>query len=79
MVGDFDQNIYTWRGADIQYINEFVKRTKPKIMNLGNSYRLGTSLRDLSQKLIKSIELYEFFRKRFYKGYKLNAKGKYNE
>lgn len=78
MVGDFDQNIYNWRGADIQYIDEFVRSRNPKTMYLGNSYRMGESLKNLSQKLIKSFIPYEFFRKRLYKGYKLNAKGRYN-
>jgi superfamily I DNA/RNA helicase len=79
MVGDFDQNIYTWRGASIQYIDQFVRARSPKIVNLANSYRLGKSLRDLSQKLITSFPPYEFFRRRFYKDYQLHAKGKHDE
>lgn len=59
MVGDFDQNIFTWRGVDLAAINEFLKdridlKTKKDIKYLGNTYRLGQPLLDLSQKLICS-------------------------
>lgn len=78
MVGDFDQNIYTWRGSDIKAIDEFLSTRPHKIMNLGNSYRLGQSLKDISQLLIRSFLPYRLFRDRFYKDYQLTAKGKYN-
>lgn len=69
MVGDFDQNIYTWRGSDIKAIDEFLSTRPHKIMNLGNSYRLGQSLKDISQLLIRSFLPYRLFRDRFYKDY----------
>ena len=78
MVGDFDQNIYTWRGSDIKAIDEFLRTRPHRIMNLGNSYRLGQSLKDVSQLLIRSFLPYRLFRDRFYKDYHLTAKGKYN-
>ena len=84
MVGDFDQNIFTWRGVDLGTINEFLKgrinfNSKKDIKYLGNTYRLGQHLLDLSQKLISSNREYHMFRDRFYRHYKLKARGKYNE
>jgi ATP-dependent DNA helicase RecQ len=58
MVGDFDQNIYNWRGADIKFIDQFLRARNPTILHLAHSYRLGNSLKDLSQKLIKSFPPY---------------------
>ncbi len=78
MVGDFDQNIYNWRGADIQFIDQFIRARNPTILHLAHSYRLGKSLRDLSQKMITSFPPYDFFRRRFYRKYSLNAKGKHD-
>lgn len=79
MVGDFDQNIYNWRGADIKFIDQFLRARNPTILHLAHSYRLGSSLKDLSQKLIKSFPPYEFFRRRFYRDYTLHAKGQHDK
>lgn len=81
MVGDFDQNIFTWRGVDLGAINSFLRERidfKKDIKYLGNTYRLGQHLLELSQKLIRCNLDYVMFRNRFYKGYKLKARGKYD-
>ena len=79
MVGDFDQNIYNWRGADIKFLDQFIRARNPTILYLAHSYRLGNSLRDLSQTMITSFPPYEFFRRRFYRDYILHANGKHDK
>lgn len=34
MLGDFDQNIYTWRGSNVGFINEYIKTKQHKIVYL---------------------------------------------
>lgn len=52
MFGDFDQNIYTFRGANLNYIKDFLHQYGSQTKYLENSYRLNNSVKNLSQKLI---------------------------
>jgi len=69
MVGDFDQNIYTWRGSDMNNIIDFLDRHPPDIRYLKNSYRLSQPVMDLSQGLITSVPSYNTLRNKYYSGY----------
>ena len=54
VVGDPDQTIYTWRGADIHYLLDFDKKfegTKTVMMN--DNYRSVKSIIDVANSLIK--------------------------
>jgi DNA helicase-2/ATP-dependent DNA helicase PcrA len=69
MVGDFDQNIYTWRGSDMNNIIDFLDRHPYERRYLKNSYRLSRPVKDLSQRLITSVPGYNSLRDKFYTGY----------
>ncbi len=52
-VGDEDQSIYGWRGAEIDNILKFPKEFKAKIIKLGMNYRSAKKIVEYSQNLIK--------------------------
>ena len=55
VVGDPDQTIYTWRGANIRFINDFDKEFKDtKTIILNKNYRSSTDILDVSNSLIKN-------------------------
>jgi DNA helicase II / ATP-dependent DNA helicase PcrA len=54
VVGDIDQNIYSWRGANIRNILNFEKDfEKPKIVMLEQNYRSTKNILDASNKIIE--------------------------
>ncbi len=61
IVGDPDQTIYTWRGADVKFLLEFDKRfpgTKTVVMN--RNYRSTPEILDAANALIrKNVNRYE--------------------
>lgn len=58
VVGDPDQAIYTWRGADISIIMDFQKDFKgAKVITLGKNYRSSKSIVGLANTFIKKNTL----------------------
>lgn len=54
-VGDSDQSIYSWRGADIRNIRDFEKDYKDaEIIMLEQNYRSSQNILDLANKVIKN-------------------------
>lgn len=54
VVGDPDQTIYTWRGADIHYLLDFDKKFKgTKTVMMNDNYRSVKSIIDVANSLIK--------------------------
>lgn len=53
VVGDEDQCIYSWRGANIENINSFIKDFEPKIYKLEQNYRSTKNIIAVANKLIK--------------------------
>ena len=54
VVGDEDQCIYCWRGANIENINNFIKDFSPKIYKLEQNYRSTKEIIKVANKLIKN-------------------------
>ncbi len=56
VVGDDDQNIYQWRGSDINYIlnfkNTYGKKVKVKTATLIDNFRSSRGIVDVAQKII---------------------------
>lgn len=57
VVGDEDQCIYSWRGADVTNVNSFTKDFKDvKIFKLEQNYRSTKKILEIANKLIKRNE-----------------------
>lgn len=54
VVGDEDQCIYCWRGANIENITNFIKDFSPKIYKLEQNYRSTKNIIKVANKLIKN-------------------------
>lgn len=52
MVGDTDQSIYQWRGANPSQVSEFVKSSECKVYKLSKNYRCTGSITRLASSLI---------------------------
>ena len=52
VVADADQSIYSWRGSDPQYIEEFKSDFEPTIVELEEHYRCGEKILRAAQSLI---------------------------
>lgn len=44
VVGDFNQSIYSWRGANPENINNFIKTYEPVVCNLSYNYRSSSEI-----------------------------------
>lgn len=62
MVGDIDQNIYTWRGSKYMNIRKFINEENFKKQYLTNTYRLTNKMIEVSQSIINSNEKYQIYR-----------------
>ena len=54
-VGDDDQNIYEWRGADSKYLLSFIKEENTAKYELSTNYRSKSNLVSFTNHFIKSI------------------------
>jgi superfamily I DNA/RNA helicase len=70
LLGDIDQTIYTWRGTDLFYLDDFIEKYKAKdeyqSVLLQNTHRLGNKVLKLSQALINYKQNYREFREKYY-------------
>lgn len=55
-VGDDDQNIYEWRGADSKYLLSFITEKKAAKYELITNYRSKSNLVSYTNQFVKSIE-----------------------
>lgn len=53
-VGDYDQSIYAFNGADLNIIKDFQKREKFILHNLKKNYRSKKPILDVAEKVIKN-------------------------
>lgn len=53
VVGDDDQSIFRFQGANLENIYEFVQKYKPKVITLNNNYRSHQTILDSSQCVIE--------------------------
>lgn len=54
LVGDCDQSIYGFRGADIEAVNTYAEAIKPKRYVLGQNYRSTKIIVDAAQTVVKN-------------------------
>ncbi len=54
VVGDEDQCIYGWRGANIQNISNFIKDFSPKVIKLEQNYRSTKRIINYANKIIRN-------------------------
>ena len=52
LIGDFDQNIYNWRGAKFKAIQKFLSNYEWIRLSLNKTYRLGSCIKNVSQQLL---------------------------
>ena len=53
VVADFNQSIYSWRGANPENINDFIKIYKPTICNLSYNYRSSSEIINHANKFLQ--------------------------
>jgi len=59
MVGDPNQAIFTWNGADSRFMEQFMKEYNPVIKNLNENYRCSQIVVKLGDKLTGSVSSHE--------------------
>lgn len=55
-VGDDDQNIYEWRGADSKYLLSFITEKKASKYELITNYRSKSNLVSFANQFVKTIQ-----------------------
>ncbi|WP_294961475.1 ATP-dependent helicase [Sulfurimonas sp.] len=55
-VGDYDQSIYAFNGADLEIIEQFKNRDNFKLHNLSKNYRCQKPILDIAEKVIANNE-----------------------
>jgi ATP-dependent DNA helicase RecQ len=55
-VGDDDQNIYEWRGADSKYLLSFIKEKNATKYELITNYRSKSNLVSFTNQFVKTIK-----------------------
>jgi DNA helicase-2/ATP-dependent DNA helicase PcrA len=60
VVGDPNQTIYSWRFADVKYINQFVAESKEKDIVLVDNYRSTPEILSVARNLIRKQSKYSF-------------------
>ena len=53
VVGDFNQSVYSWRGANPENINDFIERYKPTVCNISHNYRSGSNIIKLANNFLQ--------------------------
>lgn len=57
IVGDVKQNIYAFRGASYEYMNDFRKLVNSSIFPLSETFRFGKPFAELSNSLVKQLPI----------------------
>lgn len=53
-VGDDDQSLYSWRGANVENMNTFIKDFNPEIIKLEKNYRSQKNILEAANNVIKN-------------------------
>ena len=64
VIGDAKQNIYQFRGAHYQYMDDFRKLYKSAVYYLSETFRFNAAFADLSNKVIDELELDDVYKKK---------------
>jgi superfamily I DNA/RNA helicase len=53
LVGDVDQTIFVWRGAQVHYLLDFAREPCVELIELEDNYRCGSAICEAAQRLIE--------------------------
>jgi DNA helicase-2/ATP-dependent DNA helicase PcrA len=62
VVGDVKQNIYAFRGASYEYMDDFRKSVNSTVLPLSETFRFGQPFADLSNKLVRQLEISDIYK-----------------